>query len=114
MLGVRSLYSRYLPGVACQLGNVLLQVREGARHLLAPRRPLCHFHHHHWTGVRFRTHFFLPTLEALICAFFSHRNHGSNFEQEKARLEDGGDKLHSAEDEEKAPDTRSEDNNEKS
>jgi hypothetical protein len=59
--------------------------------LLAPRchRLLCHFHHHHRTGVRFSTHFFLPTLGALICAFFlietmdltlSKRRRGSRME----------------------------------
>jgi|SRR6266481_2697628 len=43
-----------------------------------------------------------------------HRNHGSNFEQEKTAFEDGGDKGRSVEDEEKSPDTRSDEISEKS
>ena len=52
--------------------------------------------------------------EHLLVPFFSHRNHGSNFEQEKPGFEDDGDKWRSAEDEERTPDIQSEDTNEKS
>ena len=53
--------------------------------------------------------FSLLNLGTLIwCYLFSHRNHGSNFEQEKPR--DGADKKwRSAEDEEKSPEIRSDD-----
>jgi SHS family lactate transporter-like MFS transporter len=54
------------------------------------------------------------TWEHLFVPFFSHRNHGSHFEQEKPGFEDGGDKMRSVEDEERTPDILSEDISEKS
>lgn len=57
--------------------------------------------------------FSFPNLGTLILCCFSHRNHGSHFEQEKQGLEDGGANGPPAEDEEKSPEVLSEDNTEK-
>jgi hypothetical protein len=57
---------------------------------------------------------YFRTWERLFVPFLSHRNHGSNFGQEKPGPEEGGDKWRSAEDEEKTSDILSEDMKEKS